>query len=56
MCSLYLVWNALPVCPMSLVGSVSISFGRCHFCCICSWMSFHYVLHPKCNFYLSILD
>jgi hypothetical protein len=29
-----------------LVGSVSISFGRCHFFAfICSWMLFYYVLY-----------
>jgi hypothetical protein len=51
-CSLYLVWKALPVCSMFL----SISFGRCHFCCIFLWLSFHYVLHSERNIYLSVLE
>jgi hypothetical protein len=30
---------------------LSISFGRCHFCCICLWMLFHYVLCSVLNSY-----
>jgi hypothetical protein len=62
MCSLYLVWNVLPVCPMYLSGQsrhfnlVNATVVVFVFLWVLSYYILYCVLHSECCFYFGVLD